>query len=173
MLQQCRGLVIGDKYSVQSRIGSEHTLASTAGEQNFERQIEALLQQKGFNASGESGQAAVTAIASGTIGTRSAVGEDERRTWKLVLGGLMAFLVLVGGAVAWLLVRRHRRQQEVAALASATQEAPPRARVAEQRASAPSAPPGPRAMICPVCGTQFDSNAEFCGLDGAVLVPEN
>ena len=134
---------------------------------------EALLQQKGFNASGESGQAAVTAIASGTIGTRSAVGEDERRTWKLVLGGLMAFLVLVGGAVAWLLVRRHRRQQEVAALASATQEAPPRARVAEQRASAPSAPPGPRAMICPVCGTQFDSNAEFCGLDGAVLVPEN
>ncbi|WP_345978026.1 glycoside hydrolase family 15 protein [Sulfurimonas sp. HSL3-7] len=44
MLQQCRGLVIGDKYNVQSRIGSEHTLASTAGEQNFERQIEALLQ---------------------------------------------------------------------------------------------------------------------------------
>lgn len=44
MLQQCRGLVIGDKYSVQSRIGSEHTLASTAGEQNFERQIESLLQ---------------------------------------------------------------------------------------------------------------------------------
>ncbi len=44
MLQQCKGLVIGDKYNVQSRIGSEHTLASTPGEQNFELQIEALLQ---------------------------------------------------------------------------------------------------------------------------------
>ena len=44
MLQHCNGLIIGDKYNVQSRIGPEHTLASTAGEQNFELQIEALLQ---------------------------------------------------------------------------------------------------------------------------------
>lgn len=44
LLQQCKGLVIGDKYSVQSRIGSELTLDSTAGEQNFALRIDALLQ---------------------------------------------------------------------------------------------------------------------------------
>jgi hypothetical protein len=134
---------------------------------------EALLQRKGFDASGESGQAALTTIASGTIGTRSAVGEDDGQTWKLVLGGLTAFVMLLGGVVVWVLVRRHRRAEEAAHAARASQEVGVRAQVAEQRTSAPSTPPGPRAMICPVCGTQFDANAEFCGLDGAVLVPEN
>jgi phosphorylase kinase alpha/beta subunit len=37
-------LVIGDKYNVQSRIGSEISYESTAGERNFELRIEALLQ---------------------------------------------------------------------------------------------------------------------------------
>ena len=44
LLQQCNGLVIGDKYSVQSRIGSDLTLDSTAGEQSFALKIDALLQ---------------------------------------------------------------------------------------------------------------------------------
>ena len=43
LLQQCNGLVIGDKYSVQSRIGSELTLGATAGEQNFALRIDTLL----------------------------------------------------------------------------------------------------------------------------------
>ena len=44
MLQQCNGLVIGDKYSIQSRIGSEFTLDVTAGERSFELRIDTLLQ---------------------------------------------------------------------------------------------------------------------------------
>lgn len=44
MLQQCRGLVIGDKYSVHSHIGSDLTLDSTAGEHNFALRIDTLLQ---------------------------------------------------------------------------------------------------------------------------------
>ena len=44
LLQQCNGLVIGDKYSTQSRIGSELTLDSTAGEHSFALKIDALLQ---------------------------------------------------------------------------------------------------------------------------------
>lgn len=44
LLQQCNGLVIGDKYSIQSRIGSELTLDSTAGEHSFALRIDALLQ---------------------------------------------------------------------------------------------------------------------------------
>ena len=45
LLQQCRGLVIGDKYSVQNRMGSEMTLDVTAGERTFELRIDTLLQQ--------------------------------------------------------------------------------------------------------------------------------
>jgi phosphorylase kinase alpha/beta subunit len=44
LLRRCNGLVIGDKYNVQSRIGSELTLESTAGEQSFALKIDALLQ---------------------------------------------------------------------------------------------------------------------------------
>ena len=44
LLRRCSGLVIGDKYNVQSRIGSELTLESTAGEQSFALKIDALLQ---------------------------------------------------------------------------------------------------------------------------------
>ncbi|MCX6074446.1 MAG: glycoside hydrolase family 15 protein [Campylobacterales bacterium] len=43
LLQQCTGLVIGDKYSIQSRIGCELTLESTAGEHSFALRIDALL----------------------------------------------------------------------------------------------------------------------------------
>jgi len=44
LLQQCNGLVIGDKYSIQSRMGSELTLDSTAGERGFALRIDGLLQ---------------------------------------------------------------------------------------------------------------------------------
>ncbi|MCJ7766298.1 MAG: glycoside hydrolase family 15 protein, partial [Thiovulaceae bacterium] len=44
LLQQCNALVIGDKYNVQNRIGSEFTFDSTAGEQSFALRIDALLQ---------------------------------------------------------------------------------------------------------------------------------
>lgn len=44
LLRQCKGLVIGDKYNVQNRIGSEMTLESTAGERSFALKIDALLQ---------------------------------------------------------------------------------------------------------------------------------
>ncbi len=44
LLQRCSGLVIGDKYSTQTRIGSELTLDATAGERSFELRIDALLQ---------------------------------------------------------------------------------------------------------------------------------
>ena len=44
LLQQCSGVVIGDKYNLQSRIGSESTLESTAGEYSFAIQVDSLLQ---------------------------------------------------------------------------------------------------------------------------------
>lgn len=45
MLQQCNGLIIGDRYNIQNRIGSEDTLDSTAGERSFELQFDMMLQR--------------------------------------------------------------------------------------------------------------------------------
>lgn len=44
LLQRCKGIVIGDKYSIQNRIGTEMTLDSTAGERDFALRIDALIQ---------------------------------------------------------------------------------------------------------------------------------
>lgn len=44
LLQQCHGLVIGDKYNINNRLGSELTLESTAGERSFALSVDALLQ---------------------------------------------------------------------------------------------------------------------------------
>lgn len=44
LLTRCEGLVIGDKYSVKSRMGSELTLETTAGERSFDLRIDNLLQ---------------------------------------------------------------------------------------------------------------------------------
>ncbi|WP_345989688.1 glycoside hydrolase family 15 protein [Sulfurimonas sp. HSL1-2] len=44
LLQQCDGIVIGDKYDSANRVGSEQTLDTTAGERSFELRIDALLQ---------------------------------------------------------------------------------------------------------------------------------
>jgi len=43
LLRQCNGLVIGDKYSAQSRMGSNMTLHTTAGERSFALHIDGLL----------------------------------------------------------------------------------------------------------------------------------
>jgi phosphorylase kinase alpha/beta subunit len=45
LLQQCKGLVIGDKYNLENRIGHELTLDTTAGEMNFGLRVESLLQK--------------------------------------------------------------------------------------------------------------------------------
>ena len=44
LLQQCNGLVIGDKYNLSNRLGHDLTLDTTAGERNFELRVESLLQ---------------------------------------------------------------------------------------------------------------------------------
>jgi phosphorylase kinase alpha/beta subunit len=44
LLRQCSALVIGDKYNIENRIGTEFTLDATAGERSFALKIDALLQ---------------------------------------------------------------------------------------------------------------------------------
>ena len=37
----------------------------------------------------------------------------------------------------------------------------------------PTPGPRPTKKICPVCGAQYEGDAQFCGADGATLVPIN
>jgi phosphorylase kinase alpha/beta subunit len=45
LLRQCNALVIGDKFNIKNRMGSELTHDSTAGERNFELIIDRMLQR--------------------------------------------------------------------------------------------------------------------------------
>jgi hypothetical protein len=70
---------------------------------------EALLATRGFNASGESEQAAVATIAAGTIGGRTAVGEDGARERKNTFVAIIGALAACLGFAALVLLRRGRR----------------------------------------------------------------
>lgn len=121
---------------------------------------EALLHQGGFNDLGESGEAAVAVIASGSIGARSAVASDQartrRRTFIAILGGAALFL----GVVGVVLVLRGRRH---AALDVAPEE--------EEVAGAPLTAPRKAAMVCPTCREEYPADGQFCAADGNRLVP--
>ena len=159
---------------------------------------EALLAQRGFNAAGESGEAARATIASGSIGAKSVVsqaGSDRRITFVAVTGAL----ALVVGVVGLFLVQRRRKQQsqresgEPPLATGLSKRCPSCGReyygdeqfctedasvlVASSSAPPPplASPPsrGPVHKICPVCGTQYPGVAEFCGNDGSTLVPVN
>lgn len=121
---------------------------------------DALLRRGGFNASGESEDVAVTAIASGSIGTGSAAVDDasgdRRRTFVAIVGGL----ALVLGAAGLVLVLRNRRKR---ARGSAAPEGVPTA-----IAAAVAATPG--AMVCPTCREEYPPDAVYCPTDGNRLV---
>lgn len=158
---------------------------------------DALLATRGFNASGESDQAAVTTIAAGTVGGRTAVAEDAARerknTFVAIVGGLAVCLAFT----ALILIRRGRRGE---APSSHSEDEPssrsPRSNsgdlpglVPEDAPCAPYAAPEPtvapparahpdpapkqRGKICPTCGGTYPAEAMFCGKDGTQLVLVN
>jgi hypothetical protein len=99
---------------------------------------EALLATHGFNASGESEQAVVTTIAAGTIGGRTAIGEDAARERKNTFVAIVGALAVCLGFAALVLFRRDRRgvaPAPAAAVAPDDDAAPrdPRARSPDPR----------------------------------------
>jgi predicted nucleic acid-binding Zn ribbon protein len=168
-----------------------------------QERYEALLAQRGFNAAGESKDAAAASIASGSIGAQSAVsqgGSSSRTTFVAITGAL----ALIVGLVGLVLVQRRRRMAPapegpgaVASMAPASLETTTglskRCPTCGRQFSGdeqfctedatpllfassvppPPAPAAPTSKICPVCGAQYPSIAEFCGNDGSTLVPVN
>jgi hypothetical protein len=121
---------------------------------------EALLRQRGFNEKGESEEAAITLIASGSIGAGSAVTQSrarDSRLWFAMIVGAAAMLVGVAGLV----LRQRSRRRRVSAVAGRDMEA-----------ESPAAERGMRssAMLCPTCGEEYPEQAQFCAKDGNRLI---
>jgi len=148
---------------------------------------DALLRSGAFNANGEVDEAASVAIASQSIGAGAAVAEDRASGRKSLFVGVVAFLALILGVVAALLLRRSKaaakaqaakdeaqRERRARALAEeAARRAEPAPPPPDTHARAHQEPAKPRKTICPVCGTQYGPDSSFCGKDGATLMPLN
>jgi hypothetical protein len=128
------------------------------------KRYDALLRSGAFDESGESGDAAVAVIASGSIGSRSVVARDAARAQKRRFIAILGGAALLLGIVGLLLVRRSRRQH---AAANATDS--------DASASAQSAAGAPasrrRGTICPTCREEYPADAGFCAMDGNRLIP--
>jgi hypothetical protein len=151
---------------------------------------DALLRSGEWSPAGEASGAPAEATRS--VGAATAVAQPKDRGSKKVFIAIVCGVAFVLATVAGLLLRRarrlavmraeaeeQRRAEERAAYELAVAEqakADEEARAAEARVAAvsraPQAPPVAK-TICPVSGTQFTTNAKFCGKDGAVLIPLN
>jgi hypothetical protein len=127
-----------------------------------ETRYESLLRQRGFNEAGESAEAAVAVIASGSVGARSAVAQDQARGRRLVFAGIVGALAALCGVLGVLVVRRNRQRA-----ADARERA-----LANRIVSAPSpvAAPRPVGMLCLTCRKEYPPGSTFCAVDGNRLV---
>ncbi|MBN1611842.1 MAG: hypothetical protein JW940_34745 [Polyangiaceae bacterium] len=142
---------------------------------------EALLRRGGFDESGESQQTAAAAIASGSLGARTTVTQGEPPARRYLLAAVIGAAAVALAGLGLVIVRRGRQRGQVTGSTSPAAVAGPEMTVPYSPMSTvglpcagPSAPAPPRPQkICPVCGERFDPDAQFCGVDGATLVPEN
>jgi hypothetical protein len=118
------------------------------------------------------------AVASKILGAEAAVAEDHAsgRKWLfLALIGLAA----VGLGLAGIVVLRRSRTVAAAPASSrrpsipspVSAPAPPPESAAV--ASAPQPASDPPKKLCPICGRQYPVTSQFCGQDGANLIPLN
>ncbi len=155
---------------------------------------DALLAQSGLNASGQSDEAAVVSIATGSLGGQDAkaVGEAaHRKKIFLIIVGAMGTLLFLIALVGWRRsqkatalereaearheARMHEAEErqrekvaEHAAAMRAHEESVERATVAakEQQAEATRE----QAMACPACHREFPFGSTFCPSDGSKLI---
>lgn len=145
---------------------------------------EALLRQGGFDDSGESQQAAVAAIASGSLGAQSTVTQSESPARKYLVAAVIGAAAVVLAGLGLVVMRRSRGRKRPSDAAPPMRDGltavvgPESVPQSMSTVAVPfpgqSAPLSRRPQkICPTCGRRFDPDAQFCGADGTMLVPEN
>ena len=121
---------------------------------------EALLRQRGFNEDGESAQAAVAVISSGSVGAGLSTAQERGRTRRRIFVAVMGVLALLLGGVGLVMAKRSRRQRAQTAGRIAGREGE----------SGDVRDPTPAAMICPTCRREYPSEMASCPVDGDQLI---
>lgn len=160
---------------------------------------EALLEKGEFDAQGESADAAVTRIASSSLGARSSVALDDTTPRRTRVVAIIGALSLASGLIGlWLVRRARKRAQRRAPVATAPlpepkveskpreglprvcptcrEEYPPGTRFCASDGNrlvdlVPATTFGPQGGICPVCEQGYDPGVATCPRDGEPLVP--
>jgi hypothetical protein len=137
-------------------VASEGSRVRVAVEIVSNERYESLLRGGSFNERGESADAAIDVIATGSVGggaSRMNERAHARRNVFIAAVGAAALLVGIVGVVIGL---RQKRRRTAAAPGSATPSG-----------AAPSQRPG--AMVCPTCREEYPADAQFCPADGNQL----
>lgn len=115
----------------------------------------ATLASKGLNAQGESEEAAVALIATGSIGAGKATSEDNGNARRTIFLAVLGMASVGLGMIGLLLALRGRKRPP---------HATPRGLVLKH------VPAPPRAMVCPTCRNEFPPDGQFCPNDGNRLI---
>lgn len=122
----------------------------------------ALLESERFTKEGESKEAAVSAIASSSLGTRAAVAQERARSRRTTFVAIVGAAALILGVLGLILVARSRKQSHAGASGAGDDRGTP-------PATSPIA-----GTICPTCREEYPADAQFCPLDGnrlAAIIP--
>jgi hypothetical protein len=123
-----------------------------------QERYDALLKGGSFNAEGESSEAAITRVASSSLGARAGVARDESRGKRVAFIAVVGALSFALGVLGLFIMLRGRR--------SGTNEKAPNL----PAAPTPSRPVPRGAKVCPTCREEYPEQAEFCPADGNRLV---
>jgi hypothetical protein len=188
----------------ESTVNLQATLAGHSAQVAVEiaskERYEALLAQKGLNAEGESGEAAVAPMASTELGSGSVVTHDDSQQSRALFVGVVGSAALVLGLLGFLLVQRSSRKplapepsaqslrlvatvspNELPALGkvcpTCREEYPPEAAYCPNdgnrlvAATGNATPAGPSGGVCPICRQGYDPGVLMCPKDGEELLP--
>jgi hypothetical protein len=125
-----------------------------------------LLASPSFNDAGESEAKAVKTLVSNVVGARAPQIDPTARSRRTVFIWAVTALAVFLGLGAILVARRRRHWLANQSLLEPGPQFQTYS-VSEVRS------PTPVPLICPVCGTQYGSGSQYCGKDGASLVPIN
>jgi len=125
-----------------------------------------LLSSPTFNASGESDAKVIQSLAPSVVGARSALIDTTARRRRTLFIWAVATLAGLLGIGAYLAARVRRDRVPIQSPIQ------PEAEISTYSVSEVQSP-ATTAYICPVCGMQYGQDSQFCGKDGASLVPIN
>jgi hypothetical protein len=149
---------------INAQIG-EHSVQVMVYVVSAQRYAE-LLSSPSFNPAGESDARSVKSFVPNVLGTRIAQVDSGAHRRRTIFIWAITVLAALLGTAAILLARRRRHW--------VPNEQPPDLNPAPRPYSETKSPERePIRWICPVCGTQYDTESQFCGKDGASLVPIN